>query len=142
MAYFHIESMKHFTFFVRGATAEFLNDIKQHSYDKLDDKLWEELHQTTLKMRDEDYKSFSDIVKNIYDSILAEFPETFLTSEKKKDFEKCIEDAFTKYNVETKSRCGCYDDTCFGECGVLTCGCIDVCRNRCGLNRDRYDRYW
>lgn len=33
------------------------------------------------------------------------------------------------------TRCiGCYHEDCAGECGVLWCGCIDVCRGRCGLN--------
>lgn len=26
----------------------------------------------------------------------------------------------------------CGDKLCHGECGVLECGCIDVCRDRCG----------
>lgn len=27
----------------------------------------------------------------------------------------------------------CGDRDCVGDCGVLSCGCIDTCRNRCGL---------
>jgi hypothetical protein len=30
----------------------------------------------------------------------------------------------------------CGDRTCIGDCGELACGCIDVCRGRCG--RDDY----
>jgi hypothetical protein len=35
--------------------------------------------------------------------------------------------------------CNCYDLNCYGKCGTLECGCIDVCRNKCGLNM--YDSY-
>lgn len=31
----------------------------------------------------------------------------------------------------------CGDRDCNGDCGLLACGCIDVCRGRCG----RYDYY-
>jgi len=35
--------------------------------------------------------------------------------------------------------CHCYDLHCYGKCGTLNCGCIDVCRNKCGMNE--YDSY-
>ena len=34
-----------------------------------------------------------------------------------------------EYNQE--SICGCDDPVCHNECGILTCGCIDICRGRC-----------
>lgn len=37
------------------------------------------------------------------------------------------EDAYLK-----RHRRVCGDKTCDGGCGTLDCGCIDVCRNRCG----------
>lgn len=38
--------------------------------------------------------------------------------------------------------CHCGDKECDWGCGVLWCGCIDVCRNRCGLNDEiRYGRW-
>ena len=30
-------------------------------------------------------------------------------------------------------KCPCYVDECPGDCGTLWCGCIDVCRGRCGI---------
>lgn len=36
---------------------------------------------------------------------------------------------------------GCYHDDCTGECGILWCGCLHVCRGRCGL-QDVSDRCW
>jgi hypothetical protein len=43
-----------------------------------------------------------------------------------------------KYEEEYK--CPCYVEGCSGDCGTLWCGCIDVCRGRCGF-RDR-DSFW
>ena len=34
---------------------------------------------------------------------------------------------------KTKTKCGCYYKLCAGDCGVLKCGCIDLCRGKCGL---------
>jgi hypothetical protein len=34
--------------------------------------------------------------------------------------------------------CSCDDIWCNGTCGTLMCGCIDVCRNRCGTNYSNY----
>jgi hypothetical protein len=41
----------------------------------------------------------------------------------------------------------CGDPGCKWDCGELWCGCIDLCRGRCGLNEpydrhDRHDRRW
>ena len=32
----------------------------------------------------------------------------------------------------------CNDYFCIGDCGVLDCGCIDVCRGRCGCRPHRW----
>jgi hypothetical protein len=43
------------------------------------------------------------------------------------------------WKVEKPScNCGCY--ACPGDCGVLVCGCIDMCRGRCGM-RDWEERW-
>jgi hypothetical protein len=34
-------------------------------------------------------------------------------------------------------KCPCYVEECPGDCGTLWCGCIDVCRGRCGLQDPR-----
>ncbi len=36
-------------------------------------------------------------------------------------------------NNSTKRRCICDDWLCSGTCGELWCGCVDVCRGRCGI---------
>ncbi len=33
----------------------------------------------------------------------------------------------------------CNDYFCSGECGELDCGCVDICRGRCGLRPSRWD---
>jgi len=35
----------------------------------------------------------------------------------------------------------CNEYLCEGDCGVLDCGCIDVCRGRCGRRRRCYRDY-
>ena len=36
----------------------------------------------------------------------------------------------------------CGDAHCDWDCGVLWCGCIDVCRGRCGVGDGCRDRWW
>lgn len=45
-------------------------------------------------------------------------------------------------NDEIYTGCPCYDRLCPGDCGTLWCGCIDVCRNRCGLRDDEFRWRW
>ena len=49
------------------------------------------------------------------------------------------EDEYNPYEDE-ECRCHCGDEMCGGDCGTLHCGCIDVCRGRCG--RDDYGYFW
>jgi hypothetical protein len=67
----------------------------------------------------------------------------------------CLEDSFIRLqednikedhkkeddnNEETDNtyQCPCYVKGCDGDCGTLWCGCIDVCRGRCGLKDHDY----
>jgi hypothetical protein len=46
-----------------------------------------------------------------------------------------------QFSKEQEERgCPCYYEGCPGTCGTLWCGCIDVCRGRCGLDH-RDGRY-
>ena len=64
----------------------------------------------------------------------------------------CLEEAFNlvaddkveEEEQEDEYKCPCYLKECPGDCGTLWCGCIDVCRGRCGLNDplDRGSRWW
>ena len=49
--------------------------------------------------------------------------------------------ASPKDQYDDEYKCPCYVEGCPGGCGTLWCGCIDVCRGRCGL-RDYHDRWW
>lgn len=42
-------------------------------------------------------------------------------------------DGLCNCNDEILTRHYCGDWMCVGDCGVLVCGCIDVCRGRCGM---------
>lgn len=43
-----------------------------------------------------------------------------------------------EYRIEYIHYCG--NEDCEGDCGVLVCGCIDMCRGRCGTRN--YDYYF
>ncbi len=45
-------------------------------------------------------------------------------------------------NQEISYRCACSDWMCPGDCGTLWCGCIDVCRGRCGMRDDSFGWRW
>lgn len=49
-----------------------------------------------------------------------------------------VRDAVRAERLATYGLHYCRDPDCDHECGVLDCGCIDVCRGRCGA--DIYDR--
>jgi hypothetical protein len=42
------------------------------------------------------------------------------------------------YVNDNNDVCYCYDIWCEGSCGTLDCGCIDLCRGRCGSGYDSY----
>ena len=43
--------------------------------------------------------------------------------------------------VEAESTHYCGDSQCKWDCGELRCGCIDMCRGRCGMHMDRNERH-
>ena len=53
-------------------------------------------------------------------------------------FHKKLEVQFDYLNNDN-SVCNCFDIWCEGSCGTLDCGCIDLCRGRCGMGD--YDSY-
>jgi hypothetical protein len=53
-------------------------------------------------------------------------------------FIKCIysdvNSIYSPFHITAQSNiCQCGSEECEYDCGVLSCGCIDVCRGRCGL---------
>lgn len=127
----------HFTFFVRSATEEFLNDIKQGSYNVLNDKWWKGEHEKILAMVDAHQLNNYGISAKFIESLLAALPADLLDKKQTVAFTKYIMSAYVRYNGVVKETCYCDDALCMGDCGVLSCGCIDCCR----CWRD-YDVWW
>ncbi len=135
------ENFKQFCFFVRGGAAEFLNDIKQKSYEVLDDDWWKEAHQLILKRIDEHQVNNYGITRELIESMLSKLPADLLDEKQKKAFKKYIMQAYIRYNAVTKETCYCDDALCMGDCGVQACGCIDTCRCYVYNRHDRYSRW-
>lgn len=51
-----------------------------------------------------------------------------------------VSDAIATQDYNSKL-CYCYNNDCEWDCGTLWCGCIDICRGRCGFNRDIFSRW-
>jgi hypothetical protein len=50
------------------------------------------------------------------------------------DYPRCADCYHTALdNYKYDRLCDCRDVTCDTRCGTLWCGCIDVCRGRCGF---------
>lgn len=56
-------------------------------------------------------------------------------------FNLVADDKVEEEEQEDDYECYCQVKGCPGGCGVLWCGCIDVCRGRCGL-KDYRDGRW
>ena len=41
------------------------------------------------------------------------------------------DDSHSYYDDDDEPMCPCRDGGCYGDCGTLSCGCVDVCRGRC-----------
>jgi hypothetical protein len=127
---------EHFTFFVRSAAAEFLNNVKQGSYAVLDDAWWKAAHDKILEMIDEYQYNNYGISARFIESLQAKLPADLLDDKQKKGFKEYIMQAYIRYNAAVKSKCYCDDALCGGDCGVHACGCIDTCR--CWRDNERY----
>lgn len=67
-----------------------------------------------------------------YDNSIDDKILTSSLNDIKKQLDKLLDDSF-------KEICYCHDRRCNRDCGILSCGCIDICRGRCG-NYDRFER--
>lgn len=69
---------------------------------------------------------------------------TPLTSEMNSECGFCSKESGCDCNqiclTSSKDICQYYDEEWGWNCDTLWCGCIDVCRGRCGFNNDRFDR--
>ena len=78
------------------------------------------------------------------DPIATRIPEEFMKKYDKEKitfnpfgFHKKLQIMFTYVNADD-IMCSCGDVYCYGNCGTLICGCIDLCRGRCGETYDSY----
>lgn len=119
---------EHFTFFVRSAAVEFLNDAKKGSYSVLDDKWWRAAHDTILRMVDQHQLNSYGISAKFIENLMVALPADLLNEKQKKGLNEYIMQAYIRYNAAVKKTCYCDDALCMGDCGVRSCGCIDTCR--------------
>jgi hypothetical protein len=77
---------------------------------------------------------------NIEEAITQFAASTELPKIEEEEFNDSDIDAFATAGYNP-SVCHCGDRWCDWDCGVLWCGCIDVCRGRCGLNDYLNDRW-
>lgn len=148
----------YFNYYIVTAFSEFLNDIKQYSYKKLTDSWWQSCYieiesiimnphiiptkinymPTNIKYMPTEIKyTPTEIKYMLIEKVLNEFSNNFLTSEQTEALNVFISLPYKSYYAKYHSIHHCDNIDCEGDCGVLLCGCIDICRSRCGFNRYR-----
>jgi hypothetical protein len=133
----------YFQFHIVATFAEYLNNIEQHSYETLDDGVWwENCAKEFIPIICDKTQKLEDTQKKLVEQVMSKFPDNFLTETQTKELSEQVGMAIQTLIDRLNPTCYCGDRDCEWNCGVLDCGCIDVCRNRCGLGRNRYDRYW
>jgi hypothetical protein len=87
--------------------------------------------------------SFTIEMSRYYDPVALNVPSDFKTFTGKRihlnpfGFHKKLEIQFDI--IDSSDRvCYCYDIWCEGNCGTLYCGCMDICRGKCGASINSY----
>ena len=136
------DKFKQFNYYIVAAFSEFLNDIEQHSYEKLTDNWWQTCHKEIESIIMDSDVMPTDIKNILVDKVINEFATNFLTQDQTKALKDLIYKPFEAYYIKYHRVHYCDDIDCQWDCGVLDCGCIDLCRGRCGFNRDyKYRRH-
>ncbi len=73
--------------------------------------------------------SFSPTLQNEWKIVESRRKKHYIYPKYSKAYTPQASGGYNEY-LKEKHYCGDYD--CAGDCGVLWCGCIDVCRKRCG----------
>ena len=114
----------------------FVNILKQNELKPISDAIFEYLQSQKLQCELE--------MKRYNQPVVLRASEEFKKLDHKKillnpfGFHKKLEIQFEYLNNDNHV-CHCYEVWCEGSCGTLDCGCIDVCRGRCGMKD--YDSY-
>ena len=121
--------LHYFHFHIEATFSEYLNNIQQHCYEKLDNSWWETCANEFVPILIDGTQKVEDIQKRIFEKVMAEFPEKFLTKEQSAELLEQVGGACQAFIDRYIPVCYCGDRTCDGECGVQHCGiCIDCCR--------------
>jgi hypothetical protein len=86
--------------------------------------------EDSISLYEDETAYVSDIIVTLYEYIY-----DIYENENEDVIEHAIEDAIehaiatvNEHNYYINPVCHCYDRECDGDCGTLSCGCIDVCR--------------
>lgn len=92
---YHDLIFSYFNYYIVAMVCEYLNDIKQHSYDDLTDDWWLTLFNEINiidKLVDCDTSE-----EEILNRVLAKFPNDFLTGEQINEMRKYLKEAYTEF---------------------------------------------
>jgi hypothetical protein len=119
-----------FEFHIVATIAEFINDIEQHSYEKLTPEWWNVCYNNTVQMLEKEDVILADVTRKILDSVKQELKSDLLTQAKCAELSEQLHMAVTAfYTIRNLFECNCGRFLCDGQCGYQDCGlCIDVCR--------------
>jgi hypothetical protein len=115
-----------FNYYIVGSVVEFINNVEQHSYEKLTENWWINCFKTVTQ-----YNNIpTEVVKlMLVNRVLNVFPKLYKNDLYMNDLYEQISHAYDNFldACEMKHNCGLKE--CDGECGVQPCGvCIDCCR--------------
>ena len=123
------EHFHYFNFHIVATFAEYLNDVKQHCYEKLTDDWWNDCFHHFSPLIFDDTQKIDDTQKAVFDKVMNEFSKELLTEAQKKELNEFLGEAIIAYKDRFTIRCHCKIIGCDGDCGVQSCGrCIDCCR--------------
>ncbi len=121
----------YFNYYLISAVSEYLNNVEQHSYQKLTDDWWQSIAEEFIPQFNADNKNLECIQNTIFDKVIDCFPEKFLTEDQAKELFEQIGSAIDAFIDRNRSICFCGDTECDFQCGTQSCGvCIDCCRCR------------
>lgn len=123
------DTFRWFNYNITPLFCECLNDVEQHSYDRLTDAWWLALFRELDIISNLEGDS-EEIQKQIIEKVLAEFTEGFLTKEQTDELKKSLVACYEGFiAVVVGPLHYCRIAGCRGDCGIQSCGiCIDCCR--------------
>lgn len=118
----------YFNFHIVSTFAEYLNDVEQHCYDKLTSDWWRDCFNEFSPLIFQEETKIDETKKTLFSKVMAEFSKDLLTDTQTKELNTQMNMAVDAYIYRFTDPCACGICGCYGDCGVMSCGCIDVCR--------------